>query len=44
MRSVAVKMVEQQALLTLHRSGDMLVRQRTQRGNGLRGMVAAFGI
>jgi len=44
MRFAAVKTVEQQALLTLHRIGNMLVRQRTQRVNGLRGMVAAFGV
>jgi transposase len=44
MRFVAVKTVEQQSLLSLHRAGDLLVRQRTQLINGLRGMVAEFGV
>lgn len=44
MRFVAVKTVEQQALLSLHRARDLLVRQRTQLINGLRGMVAEFGV
>ncbi|MFT6299681.1 MAG: transposase [Yoonia sp.] len=44
MRFVAVKTVEQQALLSLHRARALLVRQRTQLINGLRGMVAEFGI
>ena len=44
MRFVAIKTVEQQALLSLHRARDLLVRQRTQLINGLRGMVAEFGV
>ena len=44
MRFVAIKTVEQQALLSLHRARDLLVRQRTQLINGLRGLVAEFGI
>ena len=44
MRFVAIKTVEQQSLLSLHRARDLLVRQRTQLINGLRGMVAEFGI
>ena len=40
MRCVAVKTVEQQALLSLHRARDLLVRQRTQLIYGLRGKVA----
>ncbi len=44
MRFVAIKTVDQQALLTLHRARDLLVRQRTQLINGLRGLVAEFGI
>jgi transposase len=44
MRFVAVKTVEQQALLSLHRARDLLVRQRTQLINGLRGMAAEFGV
>ncbi|MGB7318888.1 MAG: IS110 family transposase, partial [Planktotalea sp.] len=44
MRFVAVKTVEQQSLLSLHRARDLLVRQRTQLINELRGMVAEFGV
>ena len=44
MRFVAIKTVEQQALLSLHRTRDLLVRQRTQLINGLRGLVAEFGV
>ncbi len=44
MRFVAIKTVEQQSLLSLHRARDLLVRQRTQLINGLRGLVAEFGV
>ncbi len=44
MRFVAVKTVEQQSLLSLHRARGLLVRQRTQLINGLRGLVAEFGV
>ncbi|MBS0522083.1 MAG: IS110 family transposase [Proteobacteria bacterium] len=44
MRFVAVKTVEQQAALSLHRSRDLLVRQHTQLGNALRALLAEFGI
>jgi transposase len=44
MRFVAINSVEQQALLSLHRARTLLVRQRTQLINGLRGMVAKFGV
>lgn len=44
MRFVRVKTVEQQASLSLHRSRDLLVRQRTQLGNALRALLAEFGI
>ena len=43
-RFVAIKTVEQQSLLSLHRARDLLVRQGTQLINGLRGLVAEFGI
>jgi len=49
MRFVAVKTIDQQAALTLHRCRDLLIRQRTQLINALRahlaelGMVAATG-
>ena len=41
---MAIKTVEQQALLSLHRACDLLVRQRTQLINGLRGLVAEFSV
>lgn len=44
MRFVAIKTVEQQSLLSLHRARDLLVRQRTQLIKGLCGLVAEFGI
>ncbi len=44
MRFVPVKGVEQQAALMLHRSRDLLVRQRTMLINALRGHLAEFGI
>jgi transposase len=44
MRFVAVKTEEQQAALSLHRSRDLLVSQRTQLGNALRALLAEFGI
>ena len=43
MRFVAIKTIEQQPLLSLHRARDLLVLQPTQLNNGLRGMVAEFG-
>ena len=44
MRFVAVKTVEQQAVLMLHKVRDLLVRQRTMVINALRGHLAEFGI
>jgi transposase len=44
MRYVAVKGPEQQAVLMLHRTGDLLVRQQTMLVNALRGHLAEFGI
>ena len=44
MRFVAIKSVEQQAALTLHKTRDLLVRQRTMLVNALRGHLAEFGI
>jgi transposase len=44
MRFVAVKSTEQQAALSLHRTRDLLGRQRTQLVNMTRGMLAEFGI
>jgi len=44
MRFVPVKTPEQQAVLVLHRTRDLLVRQRTMLVNALRGHLAEFGI
>lgn len=44
MRFVAIKSADQQAVLILHRTRDLLVRQRTMLVNALRGHLAEFGI
>ncbi len=44
MRFVPVKTVEQQAALSLHRSRELLVSQRTRLGNALRALLSEFGI
>jgi len=44
MRFAAVKSVEQQTVLLLHRSRDLLVRQRTMLINALRGHCGEFGV
>jgi len=44
MRFVRVKSPEQQALLSLHRARDLVVRQRTQIVNMLRSLLAEFGV
>jgi transposase len=44
MRFVPIKTPEQQAVLVLHRTRDLLVRQRTVLVNSLRGHLAEFGI
>lgn len=44
MRFVEVKTPEQQAILSVHRTRDLLVRQRTQTINMLRAQLAEFGI
>lgn len=44
MRFVSVKTVEQQAALMIHRSRDLLMRQRTQLINALRGHLAELGL
>jgi transposase len=40
MRFVAIKSIDQQAALMLHRTRDLLVRQRTQLINALRAHLA----
>lgn len=44
MRFVAIKTTDQQALLSLHRARDLIVRQRTQLINALRSLLAEFGV
>ncbi|WP_207541025.1 IS110 family RNA-guided transposase [Sabulicella rubraurantiaca] len=44
MRFVPVKSREQQAALSMHRTRDLLVKQRTQLVNMMRGLLAEFGI
>lgn len=44
MRFVAVKAPEQQAALSLHRARDLLVKQRTQLINMIRGLSSEFGV
>ena len=44
MRFVAVKTVEQQAVLMLHKNRNLMVRQRTMLINALRGHLAEYGI
>ena len=42
--AVGIKSVDQQGILVLHRSRDLLVRQRTMLSNALRGHMAEFGV
>ena len=44
MRFVPVKSAERQAVLVLHRSRELLVRQRTMLINAIRGHCAEFGL
>ena len=44
MRFVAVKSADRQSVLMLHRSRDLLIRQRTMLSNAVRGHLAEFGI
>jgi transposase len=44
MRFVPVKTTDQQAALMLHRTRDLLIRQRTQLINALRAHLAEFGL
>src|SRR3954465_2351216 len=44
MRFVPIKNEEQQAVLVMHRSRDLLVRQGTQLINALRGHLSEFGL
>jgi transposase len=42
-RTVQIKTPEQQARASLHRVRDLLIRQRTQAANQMRGLAAEFG-
>jgi transposase len=44
MRFVAVKSADQQALLMLHKTRDLMVKQRTMSVNALRGHLSEFGL
>ena len=44
MRFVAIKSVEQQSLLSLHRVRQGFVRSRTAQANQIRGLLAEFGV
>jgi transposase len=44
MRFVPIKSAEQQSVLVLHRTRDLLIRQRTMLANALRAHCAEFGI
>ena len=44
MRFVAVKSADQQSVVMLHRTRELLVRQRTQLVNMMRGQLAEFGV
>jgi transposase len=44
MRFVAIKSAEQQATLTLHKTRDLLTKQRTMTINALRGSLSEFGV
>jgi transposase len=44
MRFVAVKTMEQQSVLMVHRTRELLVRQRTMLVNAIRGHMAEYGI
>ena len=44
MRFVAMKSAEQQAALSLHRTRNLLVKQRTQLVNMIRGLLAEVGM
>lgn len=44
MRFVGLKSAEQQSILMLHRTRELLVRQRTMLVNAIRGHMAEFGI
>lgn len=44
MHFVATKNIEQQAILSVHRAREAMVKQRTAQANQLRGLLSEFGI
>jgi len=44
MRFVPIKSVEQQCALAIHKVRDLLIRQRTQLGNAVRGLLYEVGV
>ena len=44
MRFVPVKSPEQQSVMVLHRTRSILIRQRTQLSNAIRGHMSEFGV
>ena len=44
MRFVAIKNIEQQAILSVHRARQGFVKARTAQGNQMRGLLSEFGI
>lgn len=44
MKFVAIKKVEQQDVLLLHRSRELIIKQRTAQANQIRGLLSEYGI
>ena len=44
MKFVAVKNIEQQDILLLHRARELVVKQRTAQANQIRGLLMEYGI
>jgi transposase len=44
MRFVAIKKIEQQDILLMHRARELLIKQRTAQANQIRGLLAEYGI
>jgi transposase len=44
MKFVAIKKVEQQDVLLVHRARDLMIKQRTAQANQIRGLLAEYGI
>ena len=44
MRFVAIKTIEQQAILSVHRARQGFVKARTAQGNQIRGLLSEFGV